>query len=195
MKKLFPLLILIILVLFIPFINAETESLYVDSYTGDLANWDERNAPIPYLADESTGYIHEVKSSGATEGYFGFENPSGTGTINSVTLYIECYGDDTNDKIIIYVDCSDGSGWLMEGEIIVNQNFYDWESLSLSTRLDSWPDIQNAQIYLYYLGIGGGDDIYVRRAYLYVNYDPSSGTDYTRDLPQNMNIALTDYKE
>jgi len=152
-----------------------TESLYVNSYTGDLQNWDERNAPSPYLADESTGYVHEVKSSGATEGYFGFADPSGSGTINSVTLFIECYGEDTNDLIYIYVDCLDGSGWVNEGTINIDQLTYGWETLNLSTRLDSWSNIQNTQIYLYYQGVGGGDDIYVRRAYLYVDYS-ATGT-------------------
>ena len=194
MKKLFPLFILLILVSFLPSIKAETESLYVDSKTNDLQNWDERNEPSPYLADEITGYVHEVKSSGATEGYFGFADPSGTGTINNVYLYMECYGEDTNDLIHIYVDCSDGSGWVNEGTIYVNQLSYDWEILFITTRLDSWPDIQNAQIYLFYQGVGGGDDIFVRQAFLYVDYTPSGGTEYTREVSQAISWTGTSYR-
>ena len=187
MKKLFPLLFLVILFVSIRVVYAETESLYVDSKTTDMQNWDERNAPSPYLADESTGYVHEVKSSAATEGYFGFADPSGTGTITSVYLYIECYGDDTNDQVNIYLNCDDGSDFLLVGGITINQLTYDWESLYLG-RLDSWYDIQSAQIYLYYLGVGGGDDVFVRRAYLYVDYTPA-GAEYTRDLSQGLTVA------
>jgi len=189
-RKTIPLIVLVLLVASLPPVQADpdVESLYVDSYTGDHQNWDERNEPSPYLADEDTGYVHEVKSSAATEGYFGFADPGGSGTINSVTLYIECYGQDTNDLIHIYIDCSDGSGWVNEGTITVDQLSYGWETLSLSTRLDSWPDIQNAQLNLYYQGVGGGDDIFVQRAYLYVDYT-LAGQEYIRDVTQAVSFV------
>lgn len=194
MKRFFPLFFLVILVGSIRGVHADTENLYVDTYTGDLANWDERNAPSPYLADDGTGFIHEEKSSSATEGYFGFADPSGTDVINSVTLYVECYGMDTNDLLNIYVDCSDGGGWVNEGTITVDQNSYDWETLSLTVRLDGWTDIQNAQIYFYYQGVGGGDDIYVMRAYLLVDYTPSTGTNYDVDVTQSISWAGVGYR-
>ena len=150
MKRLFPFFFLVILVVSIRVVYAETENLYVDTYTGDLTGWDTNNEPSPYLADESTGYIHEAKSDLTTEGYFGFAEPSGTDTINSVTLYVECYGDDTDEWLEIYVDCSDGGGWVLEGTITVDQTSYGWETLSLTARLDGWADIQNAQIYFRY---------------------------------------------
>lgn len=192
-KKLILLFLVVILVSTLSSFSVkaspDTETLYVDSYTGDLQNWDERKDPSPYLADEDTGYVHEVKSSGATEGYFGFADPSGSGDINSVTLYVECYGEDTNDQIDIFVDCSDGSGWVEEGTITVNQLSYDWETLVLTTRLDSWTDIQNAQIYFYYQGVTGGDDIYVRRAYLYVDYTAAGPPEYDRTA--SLSFTLT----
>jgi len=194
LKRFFPLFFLVILVVSIRVVYAETESLYVDSKTTDMQNWDERNAPSPYLADESTGFIRETKSAGATEGYFGFADPIGTDVINSVTLYFECYGDDTDDQFYVYVDCSDGSGWVNEGTIAVDQTGYGWETLSLTARLDSWPDIQNARIYLYYVAVGGGDDVYVRRAYLYVDYTPSTGTDYMMNVSQGISWAGVGYR-
>ena len=193
MKKSAPLVFLIILVSLLPHVRADIESLYVDSYTGDLANWDERNAPSPYLADEDTGFIHEAKTGGATEGYFGFADSSGSGTINSVTLYVECYGDDTDESLDIYVDCSDGGGWVMEGNIPVDQTSYGWETLVLSSRLDSWLDIQNAQIYFSYVVAPAGDDVYVRRAYLYVDYTPA-GDEYVRELSQQISYTGVSYR-
>ena len=187
MKRLFSPFLLVILFAYMPVVHADTESLYVDSKTNDLQNWDERNEPSPYLADESTGYIHEVKSSAAMEGYFGFVDPSGTGTITSVYIYLECYGEDTNDQVHIYLDCDDGSGFLLAGTITVDQTSYLWESLYLG-RLDSWADIQNARIYFYYLGVGGGDDIYIRRSYLYVDYTPA-GAEHTREVSQGLTVS------
>ena len=88
MRALKPLFItLILLVTLLQPVLAIDEVLWVSEYTGDLQNWDERNEPAPYLSDEDVGYIHEVKTSGATEGYFGFDKPSGSGILNNVTLY------------------------------------------------------------------------------------------------------------
>jgi len=170
-------LTILIFSLLIQPVLAIDEVLWVSEYTADFQDWDDRNAPSPYLANESIGYIHEVKTSGAKEGYFGFENPSGNGIINNVTLYLEGYGDDINDKIDIYLDCSDGSGWIHEGTITIDKLSYDWFNLSFTNRLNNWVDIQNAQIYFSYVGVTGGDDIYVRRAYLKIFYEPDTTID------------------
>ncbi|MCK4733565.1 MAG: hypothetical protein KAT65_14020, partial [Methanophagales archaeon] len=64
---------------------------------------------------------------------------------------------------------------------------YTWKSEDVSTMLDTWTKITDAEMYVVYQKVGGPpsvETIYIRRAYLYVDYTPSADTTpptYTND--------------
>ena len=154
---------------------AATETLYVNSYSGVRQEWTTRNPPSPYLANETTGYIHEASAASMEEGDFGFTNSGvGTGTINSVYLYFECQSDEGDEGFDVYLDT--GSGFSNAGNVTATSvGTYAWETLNVSTALDSWAKIDAVTMYLDTTKIGNGSPTYVRRCYIYVDYATPRG--------------------
>lgn len=187
MKTNIKLILIFLLVFFIsiPIVNAEYDTLYVDGFDTTYTAWDTEDAPSPYLDNSVDNWIHEEKTSGADEGYFSFEDVTVDAIITNVTIYIECYGDDTNDNLNVYIN------GVNRGTVTVDQTSYGWEILNLDAVLTSEVLVNNANLWLEYIGIGGGDDIYVRRAYLYVGY-------YFPELNTpsiNYQLSITDFDD
>ncbi|MCK5122967.1 MAG: hypothetical protein KAQ87_02360 [Candidatus Pacebacteria bacterium] len=160
--------------------RAFNETLYVDGCSGAKTQWTTMTN-TPYLDNNDGSLIHEDKSASMEVGDFSFANTAtgGTDTINSVILYFECQSDDgpSNDGFNVYID--DGEGFTNEGNVSPTSNgSYGWDTLDVSAKLNTWAKIDAATMYLDTVNIGGGDDIYVRRAYLYVDYSTGPSTTF-----------------
>lgn len=150
------------------------ETLYVDSTDDTKNNWTTR-VNTPYLDDSDASYIHEDKSAAATEGDFGFANTANSAgnQVDGVDLYFKCYGDDTDDGFTVYIDV--GAGFVNAGNITINQTgAYDWEVLNVDVIVDTFTKVDAIKMYLYRINGGGGDDTYVNRAYMYVEYSEAA---------------------
>ena len=160
--------------------QAFNETLYVDGCNGAKTQWTTMTN-TPYLDNNDSSLIHEDKSASMEAGDFSFANTTtgGTDTINSVILYFECQADDgpSNDGFDVHIN--DGGGFTNEGNVAPTANSsYGWDTLDVSSKLDTWTKIDAATMYLDTVNIGGGDNIYVRRAYLYIDYSTGPSTTF-----------------
>ena len=159
------------------------ENLNVDGYSNDYNSFDTEEGASPYLdlQDEPTNYIHEAKSSGATSGWYTFEDTLETTTDISVTLYFWCYGDDTNDQIRIYEDWTGSGGGTHQETLTVTLTSYgSYLSVPLDTSTHTAAEINLLRVYFYYQGVGGGDDIYID--HVYARIEKAAGSVYDLDL-------------
>ncbi len=195
-RKAIPLLILALLVATLPSVgaNPDIETLWSDSYVDNHVGWTVVGSP-PYLGDTDGDYIYS-KTDLTEEGDYGFADLSSAGSITSVTLYLECYGDDApnDDSFDVYV--FDGSSWTNEGNIAPSTTAWGtYETLDLSTKLNTDVKINNAQVYFIYKKSKGADDVWIRRAYLYVDYSPTpAGQEYTREVSQSISMTGVSYR-
>jgi len=147
-----------------------TESLYVDGFVNrsPAADWTYVGS-TPYLWDTDADHIY-TKTTDAESGDYSFTDSSvGSGTINSVHIYFEAKADDiNNDNFQVWI--YDGSSWSDMGNLSCPQNTYSWISLDIGSKLDSWSKIDLAELYVVYNKVGGADEIYIRRSYLYIDY-------------------------
>jgi hypothetical protein len=169
--------------LIVPKVYALNESLYVDGFVnrnpGD--DWTYVGAS-PYLSDLDTNSIY-TKTDAAESGDYSFTDSGvGVGAVNDVLLYLEVKADDVDDDHIeVYV--YDGAGWhTVTMTLDADQNTYHWKSLDLddSGWIDTWAKIDACQLYVAYDKVGGADEYYVRRAYLYIDYS-EAGVNYERE--------------
>jgi len=146
------------------------ETLYVNSFDASNEEWDLESGSSPYLSDDDD-YIHDTAGNAPQEGNFGFANSTATGTINNVTLYFETQADDApaDDGFNVFINNGTG-GFTDEGLLQPSSTTYAWDTIDVSSKFPSWQSIDDAQMYVVYSKSGQGDDVYVRRAYLYVDY-------------------------
>lgn len=99
------------------------------------------------------------------EGWFGFQDHSGSETIYSVKIQFECKseGDDRFDFQI----SGDPTYYSIAG---LNAG-YDWREYNLTGILNTWTKINDAKILVKYIRIGqDGSNVYIRRCRLVVAY-------------------------
>jgi hypothetical protein len=131
-------------------------------------SWSEYNNS-PYLHDTDGDYIG-TSGDNKDERYFGFVNSSGSGTINSVHIYLECRVSAPGaEEIAVWIN--DGSSDNSVGSVNPSGASYAYENIDISSTLDTWQKIDDAELWL--ISITAGDWRFVRRAYLYVDYTPS----------------------
>jgi hypothetical protein len=152
--------------------DVASETLYVDSFDGTSLSWTEVGVS-PYLNDDANNLIYTRVAY--DESWFGFADSTGSGTINGVHLYVETSqsaGADAppNDQVEFYLKAS-GLSEVLAGAITPNVGSYTWQSIDVSSLLDSWTKINSAQMMVQNNIRGsGGDWKLVRRAYLIVDY-------------------------
>jgi len=174
--------------------SAIDESLDVNGYSNDYNSFDTEQGASPYLnaQDEPTNYIHEAKSSGATSGWYDFANTAETTDGIAVTLYFYCYGDDTNDQIQIYEDWTGSGGGSQQETLTVSQTSYgSYLSVPLDTATHTGAEINLLRVYFSYLGVQGGDDIYID--HVYARIEKAGGDNFDLDLEVGWDNA--DYDE
>jgi len=170
LKKYIPFFLLLILFMPLPkgFSDPDVETLWCNSYSSNRVGW-TRTGSSPYLDDTDGSYIY-TKLNAQTEGDFSFADLIYAGTITSVTLYLETYADDAPNDDGFYVWVYDGGSWTNEGLIQPSTNGWGtYETLSLTTKLDTDIKVNAAQVYFQFLKSGGADEAYIRRSYLYVD--------------------------
>jgi len=154
------------LAIVIPVAYAEQEQLWCVNFDFTYNEWDEKGVS-PYLHDTGTDLL-KTKNIGAKEGNFGFSYSSESGTINSVTLYME--GKSKGGNVKIYVSDDDGYSFIHEGNIIFEKDWL-YKTLDLSIKLDTWIKINSAKIYIICQEKGDGKSLEIRRAYLHIDYE------------------------
>lgn len=146
-----------------------TESLYVNGFNSVNEQWTETGAS-PWLNDNTVNYI-ETSSDEAWHEEFTFSDHSGSETLNSATLYVEVRGNSgRNDYVVI--DIYDGSSWSNVASLDPDNDVYQWFNYDVDTILDSWVKVNAARLRVQYQRSGSPavKTIYIRRAYIYVDY-------------------------
>jgi len=147
-------------------------TLYVNSFSDVRTGW-ERFGASPYLHNTDADYIRQSGATGDKIGDFGFGNlPQTIGEIYSCWLYMECYQEGAGETIDVYISTDGGSTWVLAGTITPS-SAYSWQTLDVTTILDTHAKINNALMYLDYNAVGAPDYVYVRRVYLRVRVDPT----------------------
>ncbi|UCD21171.1 MAG: hypothetical protein JSW08_01330, partial [archaeon] len=176
----------------------EYEQLWVNYCDDWTLDWDnEYNNP--YLDDSDSSYIHEVRTSNAIEGHFGFVNSTTdpSRVVSQVILYFECYGDDGDDGFDVWLDSGDGSGYLQIGLVTCTSTVdYIYETINITSRVNTWTEINNTFMYLSYQG---NDDVWVRRAYMNITSndpptdDPPYWSSNQTSIPATYNPSTRSY--
>ena len=185
---------LAVLIVFEPSVvkaNPDLESLYVDGFDSTATDWTEVGA-APYLTDSDTNSItYAVEDVTGIESWFSFADSSGTDTINSVTLYVEIMQDNGGDEQITFSLQATGLGDTDVGTLTPNTGSYSWQSIDVSAHLDSWAKIDSAELKVTSAQVGGKiKTLYVRRAYLNVDYSPVGET-YSIDSSHPVTVAFS----
>ena len=144
---------------------ADNEILYVDGYVSIQEDFNELGSS-PWLDNDISNEIYSKTDKDKHE-YFTFEDPTGSGMINRVNIWIEAKGPSArNDKIAGFL--WNGISWSPIGFLIDpdddDYKFYDtgeWPFLS------NWEMITKARLKIEYDKSGSPktQDIYVRRVH------------------------------
>ena len=138
------------------------ESLYVNGLGTERTAWTEVGTP-PFLnaQDQPDHYIYTTIKK-AEHGDFTFTDSGGSGTINSVTLYVYAKNAAGRDLAVFI---HDGTSWY---EYAVSPPIsWDWVNVAIPV-LDSWTKIDGAKLYI--MNANKTDRMDVDAAYLYVDY-------------------------
>ena len=178
-----------------------TETLYVNGFNSVQEQWTKVGAS-PWLNDSDSTYIY-TKTDEFWHEEFTFANGSGSGTINSVHLYMEIQGSALRNDFVV-VDVHDGTSWNNIANLDPDNDVYQWFNFDISTMLNSWTKIDAAKLRVQYQRSGspGTEHIYIRRAYLYVDYtiggqvidiyvDAVAGASATKTAPTTYNVSKT----
>ncbi len=123
-----------------------TLDLYVDIFDNTRTGWTKHGID-PYLdaQDYSTEYVWMGLDRTESIGDFGFQNISKSSeTINSVTLGVYAWKEDSQDTLSVYL--WDNSSW--GNAYNVARTSAGWTEFDVTSRLDTWAKIGIAKIYL-----------------------------------------------
>jgi len=182
------------LLISIPIINGnpDIKILWCNTYNSNRLGWTKAGSS-PYLDDTDNSDI-STKIDLQTEGDFGFSDLTSSGPITSVTLYLECKANDAPDDDGFNVYIHDGNSWTNEGTIKPTSTSYNYETLIITSKLDTSTKVNNAQIYFEYIKSKGADFLWIRRAYLYIDYVPMEGEEYKAEVSQTIDWSGTTYR-
>ena len=147
--------------------------LYVNSFDWNKTDWGTIGTE-PYLDAIEVG-LPEADNLIATdtadnlEGDFGFTD-SGKSTETIITVTVQVYGKQTNDKSLEVYGWN-GSSWTSLGDLSLTSS-YGWVNYTATTLLDTWAKIDGAKIYLQ--SSSGTGTYNVDCARLQVEYDSAS---------------------
>lgn len=147
-----------------------TETLYVNVFTSINEEWTEVGAN-PWLNDSTANYIYTKADNKWHEEFTFADSAVGTGTINSVDIYLEIQGNSgRNDRVEIHLH--DGSSWSNVYNQDPDNDSYQWYNYDVGSILDSWAKIDAAKLKVQYQRAGSPatQEIYIRRCYIYVDY-------------------------
>ena len=166
---------IVISVLIMTIVWAETTTRYVDGFDSTTVEWTE-TGDTPYLSNSDLNYIVS-DGTGQDESDFSFADLVGADSINSVDIYFEVNADTSkpveNFDVFIY----DGDSETDMGTIAPTTNGWDWYSMDISSKLDTVANVDAATLRVVSgrKGTGIFDALTIRRAYLDVDYEPTSG--------------------
>ncbi len=120
------------------------EDAFVNGLSADHAEWLVTGSS-PYLQDSNGDYIRTF-SDHKLHGHFSFPASTGSGTINSVKIRLECQVSTLPEVSYIEVFIYDGSSWTALGEIWFTQTGYKYYELDASAKLNTWAKINACQI-------------------------------------------------
>jgi KaiC/GvpD/RAD55 family RecA-like ATPase len=123
----------------------ETLDLYVDIFDNTRTGW-TKHGTDPYLdaQDYPTEYVWMGLDRTQSIGDFSFQNSSKSSeTINSVTLRVYAWKEDSQDTLWVYL--WDNSSW--GNAYNVARTPAGWTEFDVTSRLDTWAKIDIAKIY------------------------------------------------
>lgn len=179
----------------------DTEDLYVDGFNSILEEWDETGASPWLQNNQETGISTSVDEEWHEE--FTFADGFGSGTINSVYLWIEVKGPSArNDKFMIYLWGESGGKkgtieWILVAELDSDDDAYTWYNYDVSTICDTWANIDGAKLKIQYQKVGSPatQTIYARRSYLLVDYSAIPSITVTHDSLESNQSQIDDYEK
>jgi len=189
---------IVILMSFYSFhVFADNESLYVEGFNSVNEQWDETGTS-PWLNDNTANYISTSTDEKWHEEFTFANSGVGTGTINSVNLYVEINGPSARNDYVV-IDLNDGSSWANVANQDPDGDAYVWYNYDVSGILNTWAKIDLAKLRVQYQRAGspGTQTIYVRRSYIYIDYSVA-GQNYVADVSQSISstqsvFTQTDY--
>ena len=146
-----------------------TENLYVGAFNSVNEQWAETGAS-PWLNDSTANEV-STKNDEDWHEEFTFADHVGAETVNSVALYVEINGPSARNDFVV-IDIHDGSSWSNVANQDPDGDSYVWYNYDVSTLLDTWSKINSAKLRIQYQRSGSPatQTVYVRRAYLHVDY-------------------------
>ena len=168
--------VLVVVMVRLPVVDAVDEYRYVDAYSD--VDWNETGAD-PYMdaQDQPTNIISQ-NSNGALTGWCGFADTSGTGS--GFTVVFSVYHDSTNDAYIEWE-----LDWTSDGVAEASGSFstahaYAWEDDSVDlSALDTQAEIDQCRVrFTVNKGGGGPNLLEIDAARLYIT-GGVAGQDYT----------------
>ncbi len=154
-------------------LNAKVDKMWVNSLDNTFLFWDDEIGVSPYIGD-NLDYIHESKTKRAIEGYFRFNNITNKGSINSVYLYLEVKGDDTDDGVDIEITLFNPMELIGTFERVINTTQYAWVKVRIDEgilfNIDTIDELNRTRITVTYVGVRHKDDIWIRKAYIKVDW-------------------------
>lgn len=197
MKRKSSFTLVLILAMFLlykfPKAHCDIENLWCNEYISNRLGW-TKTGVSPYLDDTDGSYIY-TNIDAQTEGDFSFSDLSSAGSIISVTLYVECYANDAPNDDGFYVNVWDGISWSQEG--LIQPSTTGWgtyETLSLTSKFNTYNKINDAQIYVEFEKSKAADFVYIRRAYLNVDYTPTQSEEFKINVTQSINWSGSNYR-
>lgn len=143
------------------------EYLYVDGFNNTIMNWTAFGG-TPYLNDNSANYIY-TNVSYRNAAWFSFQNPTYYG-ISSAEIQFECNCSGNDYFNFTISDGISTYNYSVTGLL----SSYEWKKVDIYSKVNNWEKVTNAKIRITYLKNGGtADTVYIRRARLYIKYDPN----------------------
>lgn len=141
------------------------ETLFANSMGNNVTGWTTVGS-APYLNNDTSNWVW-TKTNNAKEGNFGYSDHTVLGTMSSTSLFFEAKadGDDT-----FTVELYDGSVWSSIYAIPILTTSYTWNSINVTSFLNSLNKVDKCQVRITYSKNGNADNVYVRRSYLSIKY-------------------------
>lgn len=160
----------------------ETETLWVNYFTGTMSEWSTIGSS-PYLDESTSSYIYQSGNHlGEQEYYFHFSNPvNGQGSIGDIRLQLLCRQTDPQERMGFTVGVAaakntstTGSGYVSYEYLPVNPPYgtAQVEEIDISSWVDSWEELDNVRLRFNYTSYYDNYEMDIYSAKIEVDYWP-----------------------
>lgn len=169
-------------------VGAEQETDYYNcsGYESEFEEWEHIPASPPnyiWLDIIGEGEYIKTKTDGARDGNYTFADASGFDSHSINEVAIQLYANkDGNDKVYLFVLYQETTypfawNWFDFGQIPF-PNGYAWVTKLVTSKVNTWAEINNCKIYLEYDKVGGANYHYVDAARIRLKHTPPDPPHY-----------------